>query len=206
MTRPMELTLTTFDLMEYDYLGVVEPDSEGRWVWPLARMHPGQFFHVNKADRATGSVRNYVGVVADKYDKAFSVRANDPGKPGYTLVMCREPDNKARRPGKVQYGTAKALVKARYGYDLDDHSWGAEWGAMACDASTDRYQPPLTFEVAGELYGIEFSPLGFSIEKLAEGETLQSWQRRKEEESRLPEAARSRAELKQEIKDELLDD
>lgn len=121
-----------------DSLPLVAPDRHGRWNWPLADMEVGDAFLVDKDDRGTERVRNYVSIAAGRLKMRFSVTGDDPEHPGFTRVTCVDPDGiVGEQSPYVDYSTLAAKVKEYYGRALD--ASGLPWSFAAWAVGGRRF-------------------------------------------------------------------
>lgn len=162
------------------YLGEVKPQY-GRWTWPFSWMKEGEYFHVDHARRNPEDVRVYVSVRAAQLNKRFSVKANDPERPGYCRVTCVPRGDAADEPKCIalDYLQAKQKLREWYGWDvgkLDDMVYGENKGTVA--KVKQIAQPPverIMFPYAPWTLGAILRPDEIEFVSFEEGATPDSW-------------------------------
>lgn len=109
--------------------GVIEPVN-GRWIWPIADMDIGDYFHVAHEDREPERVRNYVKMRAYQLGRTFTVNKTGEEHEGFTRVTRVDPQRQmAPTAPRVEYGSLKPRIDECY--DKSFEAMGIPWPMFA---------------------------------------------------------------------------
>jgi hypothetical protein len=146
-------------------MGQIAPDEYGRWVWPFASMHPGDWFIVAPEDREIARIWSLAANRGYQLGKRFSVTrmAN-----GMTKVECGKRD--ATPAGKVDAATLRARIRAIYGIEANDLPWELAEGEMCIPANA--VEPvsgkPFVAQFGAFQYQVRFEPDGLFFRRFVE--------------------------------------
>jgi hypothetical protein len=146
-------------------MGQIKPDEYGRWVWPFASMHPGDWFIVAPEDREIVRVRSLAANRGYQLGKRFRVTmmAN-----GMTKVECVKRD--ATPAGKVDAAALRARIMAIYGIEANDLPWELHAGEAFYPSSAQEpvSGKPFVAQFGAFQYKVRFEPDGLFFRRLAE--------------------------------------
>jgi len=170
--------------MELRDLGQVRP-IYGRWVWPFKHMEEGDFFTVRHEDRAPEEVRNMAHVRGAQMGKTFSVnRAYSEGVTSVTCTSTTPFDRKPKPRASVDYEAMRETLQTCYGRAADDFRWTAlDVGQAERCAAPQIEKPGQNTHILkiGQkwTFAVEFDPNGFTMTRVEQGTTLESFTKRK---------------------------
>jgi hypothetical protein len=174
--------------MAGQYLGLIQP-SYGRWIWPFKHMEEGDWFTVRHEDRDPESLRNMAMVRGSQLNKSFSVKREH--EPGITSVTCvsedawrsRAQDNRAKAK-PLDFQAMREIGMRCYRTQVDGFKWtGLDVGqSERCDAQ--MIEKPTNHTIIVTIpdqwtFAVEFDQKGFTLTRVEQGETAESYARAK---------------------------
>lgn len=126
----------------HDY-EVIRPGFGGRWSWPFNVMEPGDYFHVEHAQKTPADVRKIATVRMSQEGKYVSVVKDSPLMGGHTLVVCTPPPDQRK-------AVVKQLVAMEYHsaqQRLDQWYYGVDIGQAAAGLGIEQFD---VVKVAGQ--------------------------------------------------------
>jgi hypothetical protein len=155
-------------------LGWLKVGDDGKWRWPFATLHPGDYFKVEPTDRTVGQVRNLANSAGTRLGCRFSVTTDSDGA---ALVRRTSVQEDERRIAALGWDTFAKLMKKLYRREMEEIAWFAiddvleiaapQWGGeekrkILVSADSRRFVISLYFD-------------GFRIERVRDGLTLVEW-------------------------------
>lgn len=158
--------------MEPRNLGLLEADETGRWVWPFARLKPGDWFTMREDDKAIGVVRNYAHSAATRYGYRISVRKEDLGM----IRVMRLGDLRGDALVRRDYGQLYSAIGRTYEFITDRIAWSEMRvgpNRIELQAVKEPLGAPIFVTVAGTPFVVELKSDHIMAERLPDGATYE---------------------------------